>query len=164
MTNKDEYSLNLIEDASDYELRERQEAIRDIRDAREKLGNFTLRYMMEAVYGDEYAKKVLGESGGHIKMKDLKTEARRAGPGAVGVRIEKEQLRQILTEAHPELPANEIEKMIEGELKRAQGKSSNQPVPIREENTSDVEAELAAMSPEERQVILKFMRKMTSSK
>lgn len=50
---------------------ESMEIQREVRGTRQKLGKFTLRFMVEAVYGDDMAKQILGESGGDILMEDV---------------------------------------------------------------------------------------------
>jgi len=154
----DDFELNLLTSISPADLRRKEitEARRDIRNARNALGEFTLRFFTEAVYGDEHAKKMYGEHGGRIKMKDLKVETRNAGKGAVGVSINKDQMRQILSEAHPDADTDEIEMMLEGDPDyKPPAKTLNE-----NDEASELERELMAMSKEERQTILKFMRKV----
>ena len=154
----DEFELNLLSNISPEAMRHREltETQKDIRKARQTLGDFSLRFFTEAVYGDEHAKRMYGEHGGRIKMKDLKVETRNAGKGAVGVSINKDQMRQILSEAHPEADVDEIELMLEGDPDyKAPAKNINE-----SDEASELERELMAMSPEERKTILKFMRKV----
>ena len=156
--NDDNIRLDLIEDLTleDLEDRENVAVRRDIRNARKALGEFTLRFMTEAVYGDEHAKRMYGEHGGQIKMKDLKVETRSAGKGAVGISINKKQMREILHESHPEAEDDEIELMLEGDPDyKPPAKKVNE-----SDDASELERELMAMSKEERQTILKFMRKV----
>lgn len=158
MSSHDDFELSLLDNISPDELRHKEltEAQRDIRKARKALGEFSLRFFTEAVYGDEHAKRMYGEHGGRIKMKDLKVETRNAGKGAVGVSINKDQMRQILSEAHPEADGDEIELMLEGDPDyKAPAKKVNE-----SDEASELERELMAMSPEERQTILRFMRKV----
>lgn len=52
--------------------REREDAQRDIRESRKKLGQFSVRDTVEAVYGTEYAQQMLGDEGGKdILMEEL---------------------------------------------------------------------------------------------
>jgi len=89
-------------------------------------------------------------------MKDLKVETRNAGKGAVGVSINKDQMRQILSEAHPDADSDEIELMLEGDPDyKPPAKKINE-----SDEASELERELMAMSAEERQTILRFMRKV----
>lgn len=59
-------------DPSSLRAKELQEAVDDIRKTRATLGKMSLRDSMEAVYGEKYTRRILGETGGEdILMEEL---------------------------------------------------------------------------------------------
>lgn len=52
-------------------LREMDDTRRDILQARERLGQFSVRFVTEAIYGDEYARQIYGDDGGQELIRDL---------------------------------------------------------------------------------------------
>lgn len=59
-------------DPESLERKELHEARSEIRATRERLGKFTVRDTMEAVYGEAYTKQVLGEHGGEdVLMEEM---------------------------------------------------------------------------------------------
>lgn len=137
MTNDGKRKLHWA--ASSIEAEDRRAALQDVRAARRRLGNFTLRFMMEAVYGDEYTKEVLGESGGNILMRDIKVETT-AENGGMKTTINEKQLQGIVEEAH----RGKSKKQIAGSNAKAR----------------KIMKGLADFSEEERETIMKFMKKM----
>jgi len=72
------------------------DAISDIRRSRARLGEFTLRFAYEAIYGDDVARRILGETGGNIKLKDLKVSIQRdKKTGAIVTKLDEDQMRQL---------------------------------------------------------------------
>lgn len=94
---------------------ERSDTLRDIRKVRETLGEFTLRDMHEAVYGEEFTNIVLGAEGGaEIKMWEIDHDLVPTGKnGEFRIGSNREQLREILIEAHPEKTPEQIEALLE---------------------------------------------------
>lgn len=52
-------------------LREADETRRDIRSARERLGQFSVRFVTEAIYGEDVARKIWGDDGGEVLVRDV---------------------------------------------------------------------------------------------
>jgi hypothetical protein len=67
------------------ELREMDDTRRDIVMAREKLGRFTVRFVTEAIYGDEYARQIYGDDGGQELIRDMKIDRKALGSLAQNV-------------------------------------------------------------------------------
>jgi hypothetical protein len=65
--------------ASHFTLREEADTRRDIRNARNALGQFSVRFVTEAIYGDEYAREVFGETGGSELIRDVVIDRKTLG-------------------------------------------------------------------------------------
>lgn len=122
------------------------EGVAEIRATRELLGNFSLRYFTEAIYGEEYTRAIFGESGGEIKLKDIEVEFSGKEDGTFSTVIKKEIMEKILQEAHPTKTPDEIEEMAT--YKPKQGDAA----------TSAIEREVEKLNESERKVILDFMK------
>ena len=118
---------------------ERTQTVREMRDVRNRLGQFTLRFMMEAIYGDEYTRQVLGEDGGQVLMRDIQVETT-AENGGLRTTINEKQLKRIMREAHGDRTPEEI--------KESDAKAKK------------LMKELNEFSPEERETIMKFIKKI----
>ena len=57
-------------------LREADDTRRDIRSARERLGQFSVRFVTEAIYGDDVARRIFGEDGGQELVRDVVIDRR----------------------------------------------------------------------------------------
>lgn len=121
-------------------------SVADIRRTKDILGEFTLRYFTEAIYGEEYARATLGESGGDIKLKDLKVEFSTKENGTFGTVVTKETMERILTEAHPSKSKEEIDRMIQ------------QKPEANDAAVTAIEREVAKLDEHDRRVILEFMK------
>ena len=128
------------------ETNAKAEGVAEIRATRELLGNFSLRYFTEAIYGEEYTRAIFGESGGEIKLKDIKVEFSGKEDGTFSTVIKKEIMEQILQDAHPDKTFEEIEEMAT--YKPKQGDAA----------TSAIEREVEKLNESERKVILDFMK------
>jgi hypothetical protein len=98
--------------AGHIQLRENTDTRRDIRDARDRLGQFTVRFVTEAIYGDDYAREVFGEGGGHELIRDLVIDRRALGALANNVGGSRAQAvaeRSGLNEAPPRQPQKAAE-------------------------------------------------------
>lgn len=140
MTDKDKLNFQWAgRTLEDMAFKERQQAVQEIHDVRGRLGQFTLRFMMEAIYGDRYTKEVLGESGGDILMRDIQMETVSEN-GGLKTTINEKQMRGILKEA-------------------GRGRSKAE---IKKSNTKakKLMQDLSEFTPEERGTIMKFMEKM----
>lgn len=80
--------------------RDLADALHDISTSREVLGKFTLRYMMEAVYGDDYTRQILGETGGDILMEDIVLEVDSVD-GGIRTKVDQSSLRGQVPEYDP---------------------------------------------------------------
>src|SRR4051812_14959455 len=60
-------------------IREADDTRRDIVQARERLGKFSVRFVTEAIYGEEYAQTVFGNNGGKELVRDLVLDRRTLG-------------------------------------------------------------------------------------
>jgi len=129
---------------------DKAEVLADIKESRSKLGKFTLRDMMEAIYGERFTLSVLGRSGGNILMEDLRVEYS-TGKDGLHTKISKDQMKEIFGDAHPDQSPEQIKEMVD-------------PPDHNEAAAAAMEDELKAMSPEERQLILKFMRSVSTIK
>jgi len=133
-------------------------AVDEMRDVRGKLGKFSLRYFMEAVYGDKYTKTILGESGGAIKMKDLRMDITSVD-GGIASNIDMEQLREILTEAHPEKSPDQIDSMLSNQAGRGKKEQKKalveQAEKVKEENLITY---LADLGDKERNAVLDYIK------
>lgn len=140
MTSKDDVSLQWAgKSLDDMEYEERAKAISEMRKVRDRLGQFTLRFMMEAIYGDEYTKAVLGESGGNVLMRDIQVETTAEG-GSLKTTINEKQLRGIMMDAQKGKTKEEIQES-NAKAKR-------------------IMKELADFTEDERATIMKFMKKV----
>jgi hypothetical protein len=155
-----DYSLDYDSSVgADYER-----AVDEMRDIRGKLGNFSLRFMMEAVYGDEYAKTILGESGGEILMRDINFTAKRVD-GGIASNIDLNQLRKILTEAHPNKSSSQIDAMLSnqsGKAKKKQKKALTEQSEKMEEES--LVSYLADLDDNERKAVLDYIKIQKRSK
>jgi len=135
-----------------------ERAVNEMRDVRGRLGNFSLRYFMEAVYGDPYTKTILGESGGDILMKDLRMNAKTVD-GGIASQIDMDQLREILVEAHPNKSASQIDAMLSNESGKGKKKQKDALV----EQTATIEEEsmlsfIADLDDKERNAVLDYIK------
>lgn len=151
--------------SADYDAgSEYEQAVTEMRDVRNKLGKFSLRYFMEAVYGDTYTKTILGEAGGEILMKDLKLDAK-AVDGGIASQINLGQLREILTEAHPNKSSAEIEAMLSFDSSKGKKKQkaalTEQKTKIEEESLVSY---LADLDDNERNAVLDYIKIQKRSK
>jgi len=65
-------SVALVRTLKQVQIAETIEGLRDVKQTRAKLGEFTVRDMHEAIYGEDFTKIVLGEHGGeYVKMSEL---------------------------------------------------------------------------------------------
>lgn len=80
--NKDDLQVDLIKPSSKERhtvgewtehivIRESTEVRRDIVQARERMGQFTVRFVAEALYGDECAAQIFGDDGGQELVRDV---------------------------------------------------------------------------------------------
>src|ERR1051326_1778659 len=58
------------------ELREVAETRRDIRNARDRLSQFSVRFVTEAIYGEEIAQKIFGKDGGQQLVRDVTIDSK----------------------------------------------------------------------------------------
>lgn len=86
-------------------LRESEDAKRDIIDARDRLGQFSIRFVTEAIYGDNVAQQLFGDDGGQELVRDmkidhrtLKTLAGNVGGKRSAVVVERSVLREVEVE------------------------------------------------------------------
>ena len=137
---------------------EYEQTLNEMRDVRGRLGNFTLRFMMEAVYGEKYTKTILGESGGEILMKDLKLDTKGVD-GGISSKLDLGQLREILTEAHPEKSSSDIDAMLStqgGKIKNVRKKALvDQKTRVEEESLVSY---LADLDDNERKAVLDYIK------
>jgi hypothetical protein len=122
------------------------EGVAEIRATRELLGNYSLRYFTEAIYGEEYTRAIFGESGGEIKLKDIEVEFSGKEDGTFSTVIKKEIMEKILQEAHPTKTPEEIEEMAIYKPKQGDAASSA------------IEREVEKLNESERKIILDFMK------
>lgn len=135
----DKIPIHFARSLDDMEENERTEAVREMHEVRKRLGSFTLRFMMEAVYGEQYTKAILGESGGDILMGDIEVTTT-SESGGLRTTVNEKQLKKIMDDANK---GRSREKIKEGNV---QAKKLMQ--------------DLSEFSPEERETILKFMKKV----
>ena len=139
MTKKPKFGFDMTgKSVSEIEAEDRQQAINEVRDIRGRLGQFTLRFMMEAIYGEEYTKQVLGESGGNVLMRDIQVETTSEG-GTLKTTVNETQIRSIMEDAQKGKTPEEIA-------------ASNA-------KAKKLMHDLTEFSPEERDAIMKFIKK-----
>ncbi len=137
---------NTSEFLAEKESNVKAEGVAEIRETRELLGNFSLRYFTEAIYGEEYTRSIFGESGGEIKLKDLEVEFTGKEDGTFSTVIKKEIMEKILQEAHPNKSSEEIEEMATYKPKKG------------DRAMTAIENEVAKLNDSERKIILDFMK------
>lgn len=74
-----DHSVSLVRNREEVEAAQALEAAREIHASRERLGRFTVGYMTEAVYGEEFAAQVRKDIGDELyetKMSDVKLETK----------------------------------------------------------------------------------------
>lgn len=102
-------SLSLIKtDAKEIAIQEQADIKKDIVEARQRLGDFTLRDFSEGLFGEEFTQIVYGEKGGEVKMSELRMSMSGSPiPGEVGLKLDDAQMIEIIMEAHPTLTRDE---------------------------------------------------------
>jgi hypothetical protein len=105
-------------------LREDADTRRDIRDARDRLGQFSVRFVTEAIYGDAYAQEVFGEKGGAELVRDVVIDQRALGAlvSNVGGPKARAVAEKLLEQPKPEKaaePASDAQGDAQVELLRA---------------------------------------------
>lgn len=86
-------------------LREADETRRDIRTARERLGQFSVRFVTEAIYGDEVARQIWGDDGGEVLVRDVVIDRKvltNLSDNVGGVRSQRVSQRIMETEPAPQ--------------------------------------------------------------
>jgi len=110
-----ENSLTLVRSLKDVQTEETTGGLREIRETREKLGQFTLRDMSEAIYGKEFTDLTVG-SEGDTKMADINVEFRGDAEGNLVTRVplghqltheQSSKAGQLLEERHRSLDNDE---------------------------------------------------------
>ncbi len=103
-SNRDRHSSQ--EWAKHIDLRESEDVKRDIIDARDRLGQFTVRFVTEAICGEEMAAAMFGEHGGQELVRDmqisnrtLKTLAGKVGGKKTAEVVERSVLREVDVES-----------------------------------------------------------------
>ncbi len=132
---------------SKLDFSERLRAVKEIRDSRERLGKFTLRDMMEAIYGEKFADTVLGKDGGNILMEELQMDYS-IEEGGVKTKFREDQLEKIFGHVHPGLSKDELkEKVMSTDKNQAAADA--------------IQEEINQMDPNDREIIMKFIRSVT---
>jgi len=146
--------------------------LEDIKTSRDKLGEFTVGFFMEAVYGEEYARAIRKEVGVlyEKKLKDVSMDVVKQADGSIRTKVAgvnttpdseetKKKLVEVLDRHDDELARSSSES-----YRRAQKAAmipDNEPEPVEQEDdmVSALKA-LASMSPAERDALLKLAKAM----
>jgi hypothetical protein len=103
----------LVKTALDVVKEEKADTIREIRETREKLDEFTLRDFADGLFGEDYAHMIYGAEGGNIKMGDLKFNMTGSPKeGEALMQLNREQMITIMMEAHPNLERHDVILML----------------------------------------------------
>lgn len=100
----EDLAIALFQSAEDVEMRELVESRRDIKMARDKLGQFSLGDMFEAIYGEDYAaemRRTLGEELYETKMENISLETK-VVDGGVSTRLSSKLIEQLTGKKEPD--------------------------------------------------------------
>jgi len=149
--------------------------LEDIKSSREKLGEFTVGFFMEAVYGEEYARAIRKEVGVlyEKKLKDVSMDVVKQADGSIRTKVagvnttpDSEEKKKHLNEV--------LERHEDGEVARSSAESYRRvqqttmgvkPEPEEDEDEGETDMvaalkALASMSPTEREAIMKLAKAM----
>lgn len=141
------------------------ETLNEIRSTRQKLGEFTLRDNMEAVYGEDFTKIVLGESGGNVKMKDVETTFTPGGAeGEFRYGVRNDQMRKILIEAHPDKTPAQIEQMLAAPEPKQIAQTNAQIDEAEKRADEGIAEALAKMTDEEKATLVALAKALSKGK
>ena len=103
-----ENSLTLVRTLKEVQIADAIGGLRDVKETRRKLGEFSVRDMHEAIYGGDFTKLVLGEHGGeNTKMRDVAVDFKGTPDGQLRTRVtSQEQL------THNPASAEEIDRVL----------------------------------------------------
>lgn len=144
----EELSIAIFQGLEDVEMRQLEESRRDIHESRTKLGQFSLGFMMEAVYGEEYAAKMRGELGDELyemKMADIRLETKSVN-GGVSTKLAKDLMEKMPKTKQTKEAKQELQEMLD---RQEESIEFGQMVQM-----------LSEMSQEERSVLMKLANKM----
>lgn len=145
--------------------------LKDVKDARTKLGEFTLGFFMEAVYGEEYARAIRKDVGVlyEKKLKDVNVDMIQQADGSIRTKVAGVSAKPDSVESRKRL--DEILDRQDDEITRSQNESYRRAQKAAmdtepEEESSGAEdmtaalKALASMTPAEREALLKLAKAM----
>ena len=107
---------------ADFESAERFDAVAEITETRKKLGEFSVRDMHEAIFGDDFTEMVLGSEGGtDMLMSEVKHDLTMNDNGEAKIEMDRSQLKTLLIEANPNASEVEIEALMKPDSTKSIG-------------------------------------------
>jgi hypothetical protein len=166
--NEQQFSYTVEKSLGEHDPR----VLEDIKSSRDKLGEFTVGFFMEAVYGEEYARAIRKEVGVlyEKKLKDVSMDVVKQADGSIRTKVagvnttpDSAEKKKELNEALTRHQDGEMSRSAAESYRRAQqaaiGQEEPEPVEQEDDMVSALKA-LASMSPTERDALLKLAKAM----